>query len=631
MIGFSRVACAALTLLLVAPMSPTSLAAATTDVAAPLRYTVKFPEPQTHYAEIVVDVPTDGRPAVTLMMPVWTPGSYLVREYARHVENFSARGADGKALEVSKTRKNRWTIQTGGAERVQVSYRVYAREMGVQSSWIDAGFALLNGAATFLTLAEDAGPRPHEVALILPPGWLKSFTGLPDAPGGGAHRFVAPDFDTLVDCPIYAGNPAVYEFQVDGKPHYLVNEGEHGVWDGPRSARDVEAIVRVQRDFWGSLPYDKYIFFNLLTESGGGLEHKNSTVLMASRWATRRRADYLGWLNLVSHEYFHTWNVKRMRPAELGPFDYENEVTTRSLWIAEGFTSYYDRIFVRRAGLCTVEEFLAGDPPGAAAEVDRTRNDIEVLHDTPGRLVQPLESASYDAWIKFYRRDENTANTGISYYTKGAVVAFLLDARIRAATNGAKSLDDLMRLAYERFSGAQGYTPEQFRALASEVAGTDLSGFFARTLESTEELDYTEALQQFGLRFAEPKAEGGKSEGTAEPKPAKAWLGLGTKSEDGRLVVTRVKRGTPGFAAGFNVGDEIIALGDERIRAGQWGRRMEQFRPNETTSVLIARRDRLMRLDATFGVEPPNRWAVERDPKADDSAKARRRAWLGSE
>ena len=329
--------------------------------------------------------------------------------------------------------------------------------MSVQGNWVDGSFALLNGAATFLTLA-GSEPRPHEVSLVLPPDWRTSMTGLAEAPGRKPHHYMAPDFDTLVDSPIYAGNPAIYEFQVDGVPHYLVNEGEGGLWDGPRSARDVEAIVRVQKTFWGFLPYEKYVFFNLLTETGGGLEHKNSTVLMASRWATRTRSSYLAWLNLVSHEFFHTWNVKRLRPVELGPFDYENEVYTPSLWVAEGITSYYDRLLVRRAGLCTVEEYLAGDPPSPGSDSDKTTNDIERLQTTPGRLVQPLEASSFEAWIKFYRRDENTPNTGISYYVKGAVVAFLLDARIRRATSGKKSLDDVMRLAYERYSGPRGFT-----------------------------------------------------------------------------------------------------------------------------------------------------------------------------
>lgn len=624
---------------LAASLIPTVIAAMTLtptradETPEPIRYTLRFPAPHTHYVEVEADVPAGSRSQVELMMAVWTPGSYLVREYARNVEGLAASAPDGSALTVRKSRKNRWEVQLGddGPERFTVRYRVYCREMSVQGNWVDASFALINGAPTFLTLADDPAPRPHEVALELPPGWLTTVSGMPEAAEGGPHRYVAEDFDTLVDSPIYAGNPAIHEFEVDGKPHYLVNEGEAGVWDGPRSARDVEAIVRAQRDFWGSLPYDKYVFINLLTENGGGLEHRNSTLLMSSRWATRTRPGYLAWLNLVSHEFFHTWNVKRLRPVELGPFDYEQEVNTRSLWIAEGITSYYDRLLVRRAGLCTDEEYLAGDPPSVGSTSRKPRNDIERLHEVHGRLVQSLEDSSHDAWIKFYRRDENTPNTGISYYTKGAVAGFLLDAAIRRATDGAKSLDDAMRRAYELYSGDRGFTPEEFRATVEEVAGTQLGTWFAHTLESTEELDYDEALDWFGLRFARPKAPSGDAEPDGENgdlTAGKAWLGLNTSREDGRLVVSGVKRGTPGYEAGFNVGDEILAIDEFRVRPDALARRLEFHRPNETVTVLIARRDRLMTLDVTLGQEPVESWRLEVDPKAGEDRVAQRRSWL---
>ncbi len=586
----------------------------------PIRYTLRFPEPHTHYVDVEATVPTEDRPELELMMAVWTPGSYLVREYARNVEAVRVRTPEGQELSFEKTRKNRWKIATAGSARVSVTYRVYGREMTVQSNWIDDSFAILNGAATFLTLVGSA-PRAHEVSLVLPAAWHRSVTGLPNIPGSIRHRYIAKDFDTLVDSPIYAGNAAVYKFEVDGKKHELVNEGEGGIWDGPRSAKDVEKIVRAQRDFWGHLPYEKYVFFNMLTEGSGGLEHKNSTFLMASRWATRRRADYLGWLNLVSHEYFHTWNVKRLRPVELGPFDYESEVLTKSLWIAEGLTSYFDHLFVRRAGLSTVEEYFTGDQPPPGSDSDQPKTDIERLQETPGRLVQPLETASFDAWIKYYRRDENTPNTAISYYTKGAIAGFLLDAKIRHATGGAKSLDDVMRLAYTRYSGEHGFTPQQFRATAQEVAGVDLKDWFHHVLETTDELDYSEAMAWYGLRFGKGSKAGSK---TAE----KAWLGLGTKSENGRLMVLQVKRETPGHASGFNVGDEIVAIGDERVLPEQWSKRMEQFHPHEKVSILVARRGRLIRVDTIFGREPETHWKLEPDPDASEAAKAHRKDWL---
>ncbi len=245
---------------------------------------------------------------------------------------------------------------TGGAPTITVKYRLYCREMSVRTNWVETDFALLNGAPTFITLA-DLSPRPHEVVINPAPGWKRSITALPSM-SGGDHRYRAPDYDTLVDSPIVVGNPAVYDFDVDGKKHSLVDVGEGGVFDGARAARDLEAVVKEDRRLWGSLPYDRYVFFNMITESGGGLEHKNSTVLMTNRWATRTRRAYLAWLQLASHEYFHAWNIKRLRPAELGPFDYENENTTRSLWIAEGFTDYYADLQVARAGLQTREEYL---------------------------------------------------------------------------------------------------------------------------------------------------------------------------------------------------------------------------------------------------------------------------------
>ncbi|MGE0592398.1 MAG: M61 family metallopeptidase [Vicinamibacterales bacterium] len=575
--------------------------------APPLQYTLRFPAPHTHYVEVEARVPAAGRREVELMMAVWTPGSYMVREYARHVEGVEATGAGGRALAIDKSRKNRWTVRTDGADVVTVRYRVYGREMTVRTNWVEAGFAMLNGAPTFLTLA-DGLTRPHEVTIEPAAGWATSMTGLAEMPGG-PHRYRAPDFDTLVDSPILVGNPAVYELTVGGKRHYLVNEGESGTFDGARAARDLETLVAAHLRLWGQLPYDKYVFLNLITEAGGGLEHKNSTVLMTTRWATRTRRAYLGWLDLASHEYFHAWNIKRLRPVELGPFDYENENHTRSLWIAEGVTDYYSELVVHRAGLSTQEEYLDG-----------LSNQIEQLQTTPGRLVQSVGAASFDAWIKYYRPDENTVNTAISYYTKGFVIGFLLDARIRAATDGTRSLDDVMRLAYDRFAGDRGYTPAQFQAVAEEVAGVSLDAFFDRAAESTEELEYADALQALGLRFR-PAAQGIGSGG-------RAWLGLSTRNDNGRLIVTQVRRDTPGYAAGVNVDDEILAIDDIRVRADRLDNRLEQYRPGTRVTLLVARREALVRLEAVLGAEPARAWRLEVDPTATPAQARRRGDWL---
>jgi len=587
-------------------------AAARAQIAPePIRYTLSFPAPQTHYVEVTATVPTGRRPQVELMMPVWTPGSYLVREYARNVEAVTAAGPDGRSLDVDKSKKNHWRIATGGAPTITVKYRVYCREMSVRTNWVEADFALLNGAPTFITLA-DLTPRPHEIVINPAAGWKRSVTALP-AMNDGEHRYRAPDYDTVVDSPIVIGNPAVYDFEVDGKKHSLVNVGEGGVFDGARAARDLEAIVKEDRRLWGFLPYDRYVFFNMITESGGGLEHKNSTVLMTNRWSTRTRRAYLAWLELASHEYFHAWNVKRLRPAELGPFDYENENITRSLWIAEGFTDYYADLQVLRAGLQTRDEYL-----------EDLSNTIELLQTTPGRLVQSAEMASFDAWIKYYRPDENSNNTSISYYTKGTVIALLLDAKIRKATNGAKSLDDVMRLAYEKFSGPKGYTPEQFRALIEQVAGRSLQGFWESTVEGTSELDYTEALEAFGLRF-KPAAQ------QPADRASRPWLGITTRNDNGRLVITQVQRGSPADVAGLNVDDEILAIDEFRVRVDRLENRLEQYKTGDKVSVLVARREQLVRIPMTFGVEPQKAWRLETNPAASDAQRRLLDAWLRGE
>jgi predicted metalloprotease with PDZ domain len=620
------------------------------DVGEPLRYTLTFPAPATHYVEVEASIPTGGAPQVELFQPVWTPGSYKVRDYSRHVEELRAESPGGNPLPVTKVRKNRWRIATWGAPRVHLLYRVYGRELTVRTNFVDRDFALINGAPTFLSLAEPSPGRVHEVAVVLPTGWRDVLTALEPSGNGGPHLFVAPDHDTLIDSPIYAGSAAVYEFEVDGVPHRLANEGEENVWNGPRSAADVERIVRAASRFWGGLPYRRYLFLNLITETSGGLEHRDSTVLMTSRWKARQREPYLEWLGLAAHEHFHAWNVKRLRPAELGPFDYDGECYTRALWVAEGITSYYDDLLVHRAGLSSRDEYLR----------DLSKS-VRAVQKTPGRRVQTLEAASYDTWIKFYQPDENSANSSVSYYTKGAAVAFALDARIRTLSGGARSLDDVMRLAWERF-GDGGFTSADFEALAGEVAGADLTAFFDRALRTTQELDYSEALELFGLRFAavnalpprpaqEPEAET-EPKGAAPVTPVPAavptgdapvgappavpsppdekpgWLGAQTRVDNGRLLVLEVRRGTPAFDAGLSTDDELLAIDDFRVPPDRLAERLKAYRPGDRVTLLVARRERLLRLDAQLGEDPGDGWRLQVDPAATPEQRAQLAAWL---
>jgi predicted metalloprotease with PDZ domain len=321
-------------------------------------------------------------------------------------------------------------------------------------------------------------------------------------------HYRADDYDTLVDSPIVAGNPSVHEFDVDGSRHLLVDVGELGPWDGEQAARELERLVRENRRFWGFLPFKRYLFFNVFRQGGGGLEHKNSTLLTASPSKAANPARNFRWLSFVSHEYFHAFNVKRLRPVELGPFDYEHPPTTGSLWIAEGLTTYFGDMIVVRSGLGTTQDFLKAISSG-----------IEQLQNSPGRLVQSLEQSSLDVWSSGTSGVGRNRDKTVSYYVKGPIVGFLLDARIQRATAGKKSLDDVMREAYKRFGGERGFTADDFRMTAQEIAGTDLKEWFRKNISSTEELDYTEALDWFGLRFAPPPAE--EPENT--DKPAKKW------------------------------------------------------------------------------------------------------------
>ncbi len=573
------------------------------SAAETITYTVRLPQAARHLIDVEASYPAEGRPHLDLMMAVWTPGSYLVREYARHVEGLevAASTADTPPVKVSK---NRWRIATGGAARVTVRYRVYGREMSVRTNWVESRFALLQGAATYLTVADRLHHR-HRVTIELPDGWAGAVAALPALPGA-PNCFEACDYDTLVDSPLVAGDLTVHAFDVDGTPHALVDVEHGGTWDGARAASDLEAVVAEHQRLWGALPYDRFVFINLLTEAAGGLEHRNCAVLMTSRWAMGTRQSYLGWLRLASHEFFHVWNGKRLRPAALGPFDYEHENYTASLWAVEGVTSYYGDLLVRRAGLASDEEYL-----------QKLSADIHSLETTPGRFLQTLTQSSHDAWIKLYRPDENSADTSVSYYLKGEITAALLDASIRLATHGERSLDDVLRVAFDRYAGRQGFSETQLREVIVEVGGATLGPLLVHALDTTGPLDYQPLLDAYGLEFQ-----------PADSPATRGWLGLTTREDGGRLVVTHVRRDGPGATAGITVDDEILAIGEYRVRADHWDRRLEQYPPGTASTLLVARRDRLIRLEVAFGQQPGDGWRLVSRAAPSATQLAMRTAWL---
>jgi predicted metalloprotease with PDZ domain len=473
---------------------------------APVTVDVRFPDLEKHTTSVRVTIPANGTDAVEWMMPIWSPGFYRVENYAGKLRDLTAAGPDGTALAVEQPQKYRWKVKTGGAASVTVSYTLDCTGRSVTTNWVGPDYAVLNGPATFLCPV-GGEKRPFEVSLTLPDGWTKSATGLDPTPDGKAHSYRAPDYDTLVDSPIAAGKIAVTSFDVEGSTIYLAAFGDTTAWDGAKVAPDVEKIVRENRRLWGELPFKRYVFLVACRGGGGGLEHLNSTLVSTNAAALRTPRGYLSWLGFVSHEYVHAFNVKRLRPVELGPFDYEKEPITASLWIAEGLTSYYGDLGVARAGLDTPEGYLA-----------RLSGKITQLQNAPGRLLQSLEQSSKEVWTNSTSGVGANSKT-VSYYVKGEVAGFLLDAKIRSATGGQQSLDDVMRLAYKRYSGAKGFTPDEFRKCGEEVAKADLAGWYKSVIASPGEVNYVEALDWFGLRFAETEQMGNRKPWKLEIRP----------------------------------------------------------------------------------------------------------------
>lgn len=589
-----------------APSDPTPAGALTPHPAPELgevavAYVVSFDRAAQQLVDVVATARVDAAEQ-TWMMPVWTPGSYLVREYARHVEGVVAEAPDGTERSVTKIAKNRWTVDTAGLGEVTLRWTVYANEPSVRTDYVDADTAILSPAATFLVPVEATG-GPFEVTWERPDHWAPPATGLASRNEvKGDNRFLAADLDELVDSPfIDGGDLSVLGFHVDGVHHQLAELGGMDIWDHTKALEDVEAVTRAHIDFWGEIPYDHYVFLNVIGHGRGGLEHLDSTLMMTRRLEKADESGWKDWLGLVSHEFFHTWNVKRLRPEGLGPFDYETEVYTPSLWVAEGWTSYYDDLLLVRAGLLTPDEHLG-----------RLSDSIAGLQGRPGRHVQSLAAASHDAWIKHYRPDENSVNTSVSYYRKGSLVAWLLDGEIRRRTQDRKSLDDVARALWSRHDTP--YTPEDVVAAASDVAGADLATFFAAYVTGTDELDYGPVLDWYGLRFAPASSD--------DPE---AWIGLEAGGQP--FTVRSVLRDTPAWELGLIVGDEIVGLDGERVTAGSWTRLQRRYAPGDEAELLIARHGQLRSMRVTFGAEPTERWRLQIAPTSGTVHAQRRARW----
>lgn len=580
-----------------------------------LRYRVAMPNPSDHSFHVWLDFAPSGNEEVRLVFPVWTPGSYLIREYPRHLTAFKALDESGRELEWGKKEKNIWTLRPDGADRITVSYRLYANELSVRTNHLNSDHGYFNGTATFL-YPEHLRDRSVTLEIEAPSGW-RAFTGL-DPIAGSDRVFGAPSYDRLADSPVEIGDHDFLDFEIEGIHHRFVLAGE-GFVDKERLERDLIKVVEESLRLFGSLPYRHYTFIcHFTNQGGGGLEHENSCTIQTGRDVLRDEKKYGKFLELIAHEHFHAWNVKRIRPAAFDRFDYSRESYTTLLWVFEGITSYYDELLLVRAGLRKPEDYLSDL---AKKLTNRSR--------TPGRHVMSLAEASFDAWIKYYRQDENAANSQISYYAEGSLAAFVLDLEIRRRTEGGRSLDDVMRHMNSTLgSGSGGLEEDGLSEVIDRATGLDLSQLLRQLIHEVSEPDFARALAWVGVELGRKSPETRRFAGT---KIEKGYLGVTTRSTEGRLRLDRVLLGTPAADAGLESGDEIVAFDGRRVTPGTFQDRVAERVPGSEVTITLFRHDVQREVAARIGTNPFP--AFELKPSADpgDDARSRFKQWTGQD
>lgn len=586
-----------------------------------LHYHVAMPDPSSHLFEVTLRVQNWPHSQLDVHFPVWTPGSYLVREYARHLQDFGA-WSDDRPLSWEKVTKSQWRIQvppdepqspptapndrppeTPAPQTITLFYRVFALDLTVRTNHLDLTHGYFNPGA-LLMYVPDCCPHPHRVTIVPPDAHWQVATALPAVPEDPL-TFVAADYDTLVDSPFEIGIQRRMAFEVQGKPHEWVIWGDGPIPEAELVA-DTQAIIEAEAAIFGGLPYDRYVFLLHLSANGfGGLEHRDSCTLNYPRLGLRSGESYQRFMRLVAHEFFHLWNVKRLRPKGLETFDYSQENYTSCLWFCEGTTSYYDRVIPWRSGLATPQEFL-----------DLMAQDITRHQTTPGRLVQPLAESSFDAWIKLYRRDAHSNNNQMSYYLKGELVTFLLDLKIRAASQNQRSFDQVLQQLWQQFGNPEtGYTETELKGIIESVAGYDLSDFFHWVLETTAELPFAEALEPFGLELT--------------TVPGK-WpdLGLTVSADRGHWVIQSVTHGGPAQRAGLEPGDELLAWDGLRLREGL-DDRLKYAQPGDVVTLAAFHQDVLESYALTLGDPQPQAYRLGSVAQPTASQLALRQGWLG--
>ncbi len=600
-----------------------------------MRYRVSMPEPHSHLFHVELRLEGAGD-EVVLAMPLWTPGSYFVRDYARHLEGLTVHDGSGRALPWARLDKHRFRVEAGGAGELVARYRVYANELTVRTSHLDGTHGFFNGAALLL-YAEGREGEAHRLEVEPPPGWRVA-TALRPAPGAtdpfadgggeGSWAFEARDYDELVDSPVEVGRHALATFHAGGKPHAIAVWGS-GAVDLGRLTEDARCIVEHFGELFGGLPYQRYLFIVHLTAGGrGGLEHAASTTLLVKRTAFHPRDAYADTLALVAHEFFHVWNVKGLRPAALVPYHYGRESYTSLLWWFEGVTAYYDELTIARTGLGEARRYLR-----------HLGEELTSVERTPGAGKMSLEEASYTAWIKYYRQDENSPNSAVSYYVKGELVALALDLTLRRAGH---TLDALVNELYRRWGGAGMPEDGVERALSERLGAEAARSFLDAYVRGTGPLELDGLLGDIGLRLRRRPSQGWDDKGGTAGKPdpssgasnggqrAPGWLGVAL-APGAKLSVASVREESPAWKAGLYADDEIVAA--EGFRADRPGlaERLAERGAGATLRLTVFRRDELVEVPVTLGAPPEDALWLEPLEAPTKAQRAAFRGWCGQE
>jgi predicted metalloprotease with PDZ domain len=543
-----------------------------------ISYELRMPKPQNHYFEVQMNIADNDDKQIEVKMPVWTPGSYLVREFSKNVNLVKAFTKDGKALKVSKKSKNAWLIDAGNEKNIQVKYEVYSFEVSVRTPFLDLSHGFVSGSGVFMYV-EKAKNQAGSVTVFPHESFKRISTSLPldQTAKGAGQRFTFENYDQLVDCPMEIGNQEIFEFSAAGVLHTVAMYGDAN-YNVDQLKKDMPKIVEAETAVIGKNPNKTYTFIvHNVVDGQGGLEHMNSTVLSVNRW-TYAGKQYVDFLNLVAHEYFHLWNVKRIRPIELGPFNYDEENYTTLLWVMEGFTSYYDELILRRTGFYTEEEFLA-----------KLQSSINYVEGSPGSRVQPVAHASFDAWVKAYRPNENSSNTSMTYYSRGSVLASVIDAMIVADSDGKKCLDHFMQQLYTTYYEGlkRGFSEAEFKAELSKFVGKNMDDFFAKYVDGTEIIPYKDFYGPVGLNVQDITSN----------NPS---FGANVREEGGKVIVKSVRFGSSAEEAGISVGDEIVGCNAYRVDQSMFEGMMSGMGNMETCDLLIAREEKLFSVHVTI-------------------------------